>query len=157
MKNKLNKLILIFAGIAGLNSCSPEDSYSVDKQVELNNDKLINSYYPTNKKSNDNENSDDFVSHFSNYQFVDNNEIITLSTILNNNSIDAGEFYNLYTEKTYGFTYSYTAKNGGDDDCTPPPPTDAEIRDAMMKECEDGYMLLEWPCMAAVEIAYMLR
>lgn len=146
-------LILIFS------SCSNDDGLETltINNIELHNNNLINSYVlPVKKNSNT---AEHFSSHFDNYQFYINNEVVTLGEILDENDISSIDFYNLYVEKVINFQIKSLAKNGNDgceESCEVEGPTEAEIFEAMMAECEN-YFLLYWPCRASVEIAYILR
>lgn len=81
---------------------------------------------------------------------ISNDESMILMKAIEIWKLNVEEFYYMTIEKE-----NYIIENlQCGETCTPP--TEAEIRDALLKECEN-YTLLNWPCKAAVEIAYLLR
>lgn len=156
-KMKISTVLLLLLIV--FTSCSNDDGLetTINENIKAHNIDLITSYEFSNSKNKDL--ADNFSSYFSDYQFYIENEIITLGEFMTKKDLTSEDFYQLYLEKANNYGKNGLAKNG-DEDCTDTceeeKPTDNEIRDAMMDECEE-YYLLEYPCKAAVEIAYILR
>jgi len=133
-------------------SCETQDS-EVNPQeneqlsVKENNQILIKEFQSSfkNKSENSDLTAKEFSMQFYSYQLLDeNNNVIVLGEEMKANNISSEDLFQMFQEKKVALE-NISIKI-----------SDAEIRSAMMDECGE-YYLLEYPCKAAVEIAYVLR
>jgi hypothetical protein len=127
-------------------NCSNEKNETVEKK-SLQNLKIseVTFILPKNLK-NTNISTDEYL----NYAYFDG---IPVNVFLTNNNIDKNLFINLIDGKLTNLDSNIS--NGLNFKAKP---TLQEIRDAMIKECEDGYCCgLDTLCVAAVKLAYFIK
>ena len=161
LKSKLIVVVMVMFGITAFMSCEKNDEISQEvnqkenlvEEIKLSNIELINKYKKetTNLKSIKQQNDQEiFMKYFSDYLILVDGVVYRIEDFLPIADLTEDDFYYMFIEKMVTLSETETLKSS-----MKKPPTREEIRNALMEECEN-YFLLEYACKAAVEIAYLL-